>query len=241
MNYIKTHKLFAAILSLAVIIILVISGTRGTRVINPAKNVLDKNPQAGISYALVYNQGELFKIIDNNDDTLRRIQEDLVTFARLTRPELKAPTSRVGFTFDKNFKKNNSNYTFTGHYYSVKDLMQITVTKYGKGIVKLSITNTKDGTNRDSSLNLNGPKNNLLTKLPIEQDSFSIRYSNEEDKIIVSFYKGYTNQDIENAISILKKEYGKDYNETNFIFNLNGIGNFTLQEVRNNLIKPIPG
>jgi hypothetical protein len=234
------RKLFAGFALLLGMIAFFLFLNRGTEIVNPATNKTDENPRAGKDYALVYNHGELYKVINFSDDRLRNIQQDLATYARATQTELKNPETLVGFTLDKGFQKKDNVYTFTGHYYSVKNLIKLVLTDYGKEVFRLSITDTKTGENIDESLYLNGAKNQLLAKLPIEKTNYSIRSLHPSDNIVVTFYKGYTRQDVDEAIGILREEYGDKFRESDFTYNLNGIGTFPLEKIIDNLTNPIP-
>lgn len=237
-NFIKRNKLVVGLVTVLALVVIVVL-TSGTNVIDPSKANHSDDPRAGKDYALLYNHGKLYGVIDSSSSVLRSIQNDLALFARTTRPEFKNPESLIGFTFDKKFKTEGSKNSFTGHYYSVDDSITVDVYKLRKGIIRLSITNRKDSTNIDEQLSLNGPKNRLLAQLPIDKDYYSIRYFNSQDKVIVTFYEGYTRQDLDTAVELLKKEYGDKFQATDFTFSLNGKGIFSLQEVTDNLTHPI--
>jgi hypothetical protein len=227
----------AGVLLFSVFVVLLITNQR-TNVIDPSTNTLDENPVAGKEYALLYNQGALYVTIREDEDNLRLIQEDLAKFARNTLPELSDPNTLLGFTFNDGFEEAGNVYTFTGKFYSVEDTIQLVVTTLDQGAIKLSITNKDDGQNIDDFLNLNGAKNEFIETLPIESDYYSIRYLKSQDKIVAAFYKGYLDEDVDKVVEILKQAFGNEYNESTFIFNINGVGIFSLKEVREYVDNP---
>jgi hypothetical protein len=229
----KYMKLFAVIASLLVIgFLLYTFFLSGPKVVNPAKNNLDVNPEAGKSYALLYNQGELYQNIKNNEDNLRRIQEDLAIFARTTRPEFANQEVLLGFTFEDGFTRSDNTFKHFGHFYGLGDRIELSVTVLERGIITLSLTNTEDGTNIDDSLQLNGEVNELLTKLPITDDFYSIRYFNSQDEIVVGFFLGYSLEDVEEVEKILAENLENEYKTANIVYSITSRGIFTLEEVK---------
>lgn len=213
-------------------LLLVIRTASKPEVINPSTNVLDENPRAGLDYALLYNDREIYASIDGDDDNLSRIQADLAVFARAKIPELQDTGSLIGFTFESGYTKDDNIYTFYGYYYSSTAKIKVAVTVYETGAISLSILNTEDMSSVDTSLNLNGFKNQLIVKLPIESDYYSIRFLKSDDKIVASFYKGYSLADVDAVVKILNEAYEGAFDAGDVIFNINAVGNFSLEEVR---------
>ena len=237
-QFVSRHKR----LVIAGIIILVgflIFTSLGTKVQDPSKNKLEDDPRAGRDYAILYQQGNLYDFIDESDSNLMLIQKDLVTFIRETDPKFKDDEKLIGFTFDKRFDKKDKEAFFTGYFYSLKDKIQLKVNLLGNGVIRLSVTNLKTKANVDKKLNLNGVKNTLLDTLPVDKDYYSVRYLNSTDEVVVTFYEGYSQQDIDGALGILKKAYGQSFKEDDFTYNINGLGIFTLDQVVQNLEQPI--
>ena len=229
----KKSLIFVAVLVLiAVALFLYSVFFTGPNTINPATESLDDNPNAGITYALIYNQGELYENINFNDEALRLIQEDLALFAKSTESQFLNTDTLVGFTFDDGYEQNENTYIHTGYFYSLDEKIELEVTPYEDGFVTLSITNLDTGANIDNQLNLNGLKNRLLTTLPIEESNYSIRYLKSKDEIVVSFYLGYSMQDVDAVEVILNEAYGGTYDTGDIIFNINAVGNATLAQAR---------
>jgi hypothetical protein len=211
----------------------VAKSTAGTGAVNPADDKTKEDVNAGIKYALLYKQGELYKNIDSNDKNLRLIQNDLALFARTTMSKFGDQKSLIGFTFDEKFSQDKNTFTHSGYFYGVPDKINLTATLHDSGIVTLSIKNTRDNTSIDELLNLNGEKNRFITKLPIDTNLYSVRYSRSDDKIVAAFYKGYSENDIDAVVKILNEGYGGSFKESDVIFNINAVGIFSLDEVRN--------
>jgi len=204
----------------------------GVNVVNPADNVLDDDPEAGKSYALLYEQGDLFENINENEDNLGLIQEDLALFARTTRPEFTSEDILLGFTLEDDFSEDGSTYTHNGYFYGLDDRIRLIVDVLDGGVITLSITNTDDNTNIDDSLQLNGEVNELIRKLPIETDFYSLRYYNDLNKILAVFYLGYSEQDIAEVESILLENLGENYDEEEVVFSINSIGRSDQERIR---------
>lgn len=206
--------------------------------INPNKDKL-LSPDEGKKYAAVYNISDLYTATDENDDVLRNIQTDLVTFARSTRPEFADADTLVGFTFDKKSGKEGETSVYSGYFYGLNDKIQVKLTPHGRGVYTLSITNLKDNTNVDDELSMNGKRNHYIVTLPIEKPNYSIRYQNKQDRILVSFYDGYTLQDVDEAVGSITAGLGEEADK-NVAYNINRIGFVSLEKVRENLVNPIP-
>lgn len=217
-------------------------GTQNNGVINPNKDDFvgaDDGAGDGKNFAVFYKSGDLYAKIDHNDDVLTSIQEDVMLFARTTRAEFKDPTVLVGFTFDKGSKKKGEVYVYTGHFYGLDDKIEIRLTPHERGVYTLSITNLVDGANIDDKLSLNGKRNAYIKTLPIEKDRYSIRYQLPMDRIVVSFYDGYSIGDVNEAAASI--EAGLGTTETkDVVYNLNRIGLVSLEAVRQNLVTPLP-
>lgn len=208
---------------------------RGSEVYNPNENTLLDHEDGTI----FYQAEELYTAIDQNDTVLRAIESDVLLFAHSTRPEFKDPDVLVGFTFDKKSKKEDNTTTFTGHFYGVEDKIQIRLTAHGRGVYTLSITNLEDGTNIDDSLGMNGKRNAFIQTLPIQKAHYSIRYQLPNDRVVVSFYDGYSAIDVDEAAELIRKGMGSAENE-DVIYSLNRIGIVSLEQVRQNLVTPLP-
>lgn len=223
-----------ALIVIAIVLIFIIFRIffNGTGAINPNTNRLDTNPSAGLEYAILFNQGELYKQINSDDATLELIGSDLALFAKATRPEFSDKKILIGFTFSDKTEIKDDTAIYNGYYYGVPDKIMVAVTTYEAGYTTLSITNTNDDTNIDESLNLNGPKNRLIVRLPIESTNYSMRYFKSDDKVVAAFYKGYDSEDVDEVIGTLKEAYGDEYRESDTIFNINAVGIFSVDEVR---------
>jgi hypothetical protein len=228
----KYLKIIAPICMAAVLGLIVFLAAGMSSVENPANNVLDDNPNAGKTYALLYNQGQLYENIKSNDQNLELIQEDLALFARATRPEFADKNILLGFTFDDDFEQNDDTFTHTGKFYGLNDKIKLTVTVLEGGVLTLSITNEEDGTNIDNRLGLNGADNKFITSLPVETDRYSLRYFNSENSILVVFYLGYTLDDVSEVEKILIENLGENYSDNTVTFNVNSVGRFSLQGVK---------
>ena len=194
--------------------------------------------EAGITYAALYKHEDLYKFIGENEEVLRNIQEDVAYFARTTRQEFSNPESLIGFTVTKDLGKEGSDAAYIGRFYGVSDEFKLTLTSHGRGVFTLSIVNQKDQTNIDEFLSMNGARNRYIQSLPIEQGNYSIRYQLVEDRIVVSFYDGYTSQDVDAAVASLTEGLGPNYAEE-AVFAVNKIGILGLDGVRQNLVTPI--
>ncbi len=225
-------------LGLLIGLLFIVILSRGGPVIDPSKNT-DLNLGDGKTTAMLFKFNELYDAIDQNDDVLELVSKDVLLFARTTRSELNNPETLVGFTFEEGVRKDGENSIFTGHYYGVDDKMQIILTPHGRGVYSLSITNLEDGTNIDNYLKMNGKQNKYLQTLPIEKNNYSIAYQLTEDRIVVSFYDGYTSADIDEVVRSLTEGLGSD-SKTTVIYSINRIGIVSLDAVRQNLVTPLP-
>lgn len=193
----------------------------------------------GRDYAALYQHSEVYEAVDKNEDVLSYIRFDMMTFARTTRPEFANRETLVGFTFDKKFEKDGETFVFTGQYYGVRDKIQVKLAPQGRGVYTLSITNLGDGTNIDDSLSMNGKRNRFIKTLPKEEGRYSIRYQLTHDRIVVSFYDGYTNQDVDEVVTTLVEGLGDEVNN-NVVYSINRIGIVPIEKVRENLVNPLP-
>lgn len=201
----------------------------------------DKNRTAeeGRDYAALYRQGGVFMAVDSSEPVMSQIRNNVLTFARTTRPEFASKDTLVGFTFDKKSTTNGDTSVFTGRYYGLRDKIEIKLTPNGRGIYTLSITNLKDNTNVDSQLSMNGKRNHYITTLPVEKQTYSIRYQNNYDRVLVTFYDGYAAQDVDEAVNAITEGLGEEADK-NVMYNINRLGIVPLQTVRDNLINPLP-
>lgn len=237
MEYFRNKKILLVIAALVLISVVLLQLVGGQQAINPYK---DKNRTAeeGRDFAALYMQGELYKAVDANEDVMGQIRADLLTFARTTRPEFADKEALVGFTFDKNFNKEDDTYIFTGRYYGLKDNIQVKLTPHGRGVYTLSVTNLKDQANIDASLKMNGKRNQYITTLPVEKPFYSIRYQLTQDRIVVSFYDGYTSSDVNEAQEHITTGLGDDTKDV--VYSINRIGIVSFDKVRENLVNPLP-
>ena len=189
-------------------------------------------------YAQLFNVDEFYNSIDQSEKNYALAQKDLATFAHATGEKLQNPDTKVAFTFNDGYSVNGNVFVFTGTFYDLDGTIRLELTKYDKGIINLSITNESTQTNIDNSLNLNGKKNELLTQLPINENYYSIRYLYSDDQIVIAFYKGFTENDVNAAAETLKGVYAEEYDPTLFQFNINGVGTFTLDGVYQYLQNP---
>jgi hypothetical protein len=189
--------------------------------------------------AQIFNSDQFLQVIEESEENYLLTQKDLGTFARTTGEYYRGNTNPIAFTFNDGVEQNENNYIFTGSYYQLDGTIRLVVTKFDKGIIRLSITNEATETNIDNSLNLNGVKNNLLTQLPVEQDYYSIRYLYSSDKIVVAFYEGFSETQVNEVVGILQQAYGDQYDPSLFEFNINSVGLFTLDGVYNYLQNPV--
>jgi len=229
-RYLKILTAAAVIFIGALLLFFLVGARQGP--VNPADNTLDDDPEAGLSYALLYNQGDLYNNIQQNDDNLRLIQEDLTLFARSTLSELSEPDVLIGFTLDNDFTQDDTLFKHTGRFYGVDDKIELLLSVLDRGVITLSITNTEDNTNIDNSLQLNGAVNNLIKQLPIEEDFYSIRYFNSRDEIVVGFFLGYSSDDVTVVENIFKESLDKDFETANIVFSVTSVGTMTLQEIK---------
>lgn len=212
-------------------------GSRGSNIFNP---YTDKNLEGdmGKTFSVLYGSGDLYKLVGENDEILRNIQEDLFTFAKTTRPEFTQADSLVAFTITKQLDKEGDGSVFIGQYYGVKDDIKLIVTPEDKGVYILSITNQNDQTNIDEFLGMNGPRTRYIASLPVQKSGYSIRYQLVEDRVVATFYAGYTAQDVSEVEQALKAGLGENF-ETETAFSINGLGIFDLGSVKQNLITPL--
>lgn len=210
-----------------------------SEVVNPADTINLETDSGSMPVRWLYRYSDLYEVLGNNPNVIEKVEKDIITFARETRSEFNDPETLVGFTFDKGYVKDGDSYVFTGHYYDLGDKIEIRVTPRGRGVYTLSITNLRDGVNIDEQLAMNGRRNKYIQSLPINETYFSIRYLLGEDKVVVSFYEGYSNTDIDKATSSLVNGLGAT-NGDDVIYSLNRIGIVSLDQIRQNLISPIP-
>jgi len=229
-KYIKYFVLVGSVLFFSFLIYSLVFS--GLNVVDPASNKLDADSNAGKTYSLLYGQGALYENILNNDSNLSVIQEDLALFARTTRPEFTDQDVLLGFTFEDSFTQSENMFTHYGYFYGLKDRIELKVTVMDRGIITLSITNTEDDTNIDDSLQLNGVVNELLVKLPINEDFYAIRYLNSQDEIVVGFFLGYTLEDVKKVEAILTSSLDDEYKTANIVYSVNSVGIFTLEGLK---------
>lgn len=235
-SLLSKNRWLLLVAGLVSVIFLIWFSSRGGGINNPNTDAL-LNPEAGKSYAALYEIDDLYQDIEQNDDVLESVQKDLLTFGRVTRPELSDGDSKVGFTF-KSREQDGDSFVYTGYYYGVGDKIEVRITPHGKGVYTMSVTNLADQTNIDGSLKMNGPRNAYIKTLPVESSRYSIRYFLGNDQIIASFYDGYTSRDIEAVVSSLTKGLGDNFS-SDVIFSLNRHGTVTVEQLRQNLVTPI--
>lgn len=209
------------------IIILLMSFGHQTRIQDPNKDDL-LDPDEGYSYAALYEHGELYETTDGNDDVMRLIQTDFVTFARNAIPELGDPSRRVGFTFIERAEKQGESTVFKGRYYGSSDDVEIKLTNHGRGVYTMSMSNLITGKNVDELLQLNGRRNEFIKKLPINETYYSIRYQLVENRIVVSFYDGYSKKDVVAVETLLNNDLGS---RRDIVFSINRVGIVDFNEV----------
>jgi len=228
--------LVAFAVALLMVGLLIYTNRGDAGVVNPYSD-RDIEGDMGKRFAIIYEFADLYEAIGQNEQVLRNIQEDLLLFARTTRPELNVKDSLVSFTVSKQLNKEGETSVFLGKYYGVDDDIRLAIEPQGRGVFTLSVTNLVDQTNLDKFLRMNGPRNKYISELPLQSGSYSIRYQLVEDRIVVSFYDGYTNQDIDMVIESLSAGLGPNYvDET--VFSINRIGIVGLDGVRQNLANP---
>jgi len=188
---------------------------------------------------IFYRSVGLYSAIDENDDIFRAVEQDVILFARTTRPEFKNPDTKVSFTFDKNVKREDDTSVFTGNFYGLDDKIEIRLTAHGRGVFTLSITNLEDGANIDDQLSLNGKRNAYIRTLPIQKGFYSVRYQLPNDRIVVTFYDGYTEKDVNEVVASVSGGLGQAESE-DVVYSLNRIGIVSLDQVRQNLVEPLP-
>lgn len=234
----KTRAIIITVGILLICAIFALIKFTGSNVIDPNKDNLLEGA-AGKNYAALYMISDVYEAVGQNDDVFHQVEKDMLTFARVTRPEFANPESLVGFTFDKAFTKEGDATIYTGHYYSVPDKIEVRLTSHGRGVYTLSITNTVDQTNIDDSLQMNGKRNELIASLPIEKGDYSIRYQLTDDRIVVTFYDGYTSEDVDAATKVIRDNLG-DETVGDVVYSINRIGIVSIGTVRDNLKNPLP-
>lgn len=240
MNYFHNKRFLVTlgIVTLLGIVIFLVSVLGSNGAVNPNR---DKNLTAeeGRDFAALYQHGELYNAVEGNEDVMSQIRADIMTFARVTRSEFSDKETLVGFTFDKKSSKDGDAYVYTGHYYGPKDKIQITLTPYGRGVYTLSITNLVDSTNIDEYLSMNGKRNQFIRNLPVENDYYSVRYQLPYDRVVVSFYDGYTSANVDEVTNLITEALGGT-NSGDVVYSINRIGIVSLEQVRQNLVNPMP-
>lgn len=230
--------LFLAIMgSLLLVGLLVFNRPGSSSAVNPATDK-DRSAEEGTDYAALYKHGELYNAVENNDLVLQQIKKDLLLFARSTRSEFANTKTLVGFTILKQLPKEGEASVFTGRFYGVGDEIRVAVTPHGRGVYTLSITNLADQTNIDEYLGLNGKRNRFIKTLPLQKGRYSIRHQLSEDRIVVTFYDGYTAAEVDEVVSILQEALGDEY-VNDVVFSINRKGIFPLEVVRLNITNPI--
>ncbi len=195
-------------------------------IVNPNEDELIEGDAAGVSYAVIYSSSELYSFLNQNDDTYRLIEEDLSRFVQITNPSFTDPDTLYGFTITKS-AINGDTAEFEGKFYALNDNIKLEVQKFSGGKISLSVTNQSTGENVDEQLNLGGKKNEVIISLPIEEDNYSIRYLNSEDKIVVSFLPGYSREEAVKTKTILQNLFEGQYPESEVLLAINGIGTFS--------------
>ncbi len=198
--------------------------------VNPAKQNPYDDPRAGRDYAIIYNSDEFFPHINQDERIFRLAQEDLALFAKTTSSAFINEQQLIGFTFSDGFATDGEMYVHTGFYYGLEEEIELKVQYSELGFAILSITNTVTGANIDDALQLNGQKSTVLRQLPIEEERYSIRYLNSSNDLVVTFYLGYTQQDIQAVSQILKTNSDDSLND-GVIYNINSVGRVTFDEV----------
>ncbi|MGH7158312.1 MAG: hypothetical protein ACREGD_04590 [Candidatus Saccharimonadales bacterium] len=231
-----------ALFILGIIIFVVILNRGQDAAVDPNKDEfvgLEEGTGDGKTSAVLYNSGDLYAALEENDDILAVVAKDMLLFARTTQLELGDANVLVGFTFSKDFKKDGDTFVYTGYFYGVDDKIEVRLTPHGRGVYTLSVTDLQDGANIDGQLNLNGTRNAYIQTLPIEEGTYSIRYQVPLDRIVVTFYDGYTNEDVDKAVASIAGGLGET-GSLGVVYTINRLGVVSIDQVRQNLITPIP-
>lgn len=218
--------------------VFLVNNFAGNQVVNPNTDS-NRSAEEGKDFAALYRHGEIFNAVGADEDIMSQIRSDILTFARVTRPEFADRDTLVGFTFDKKTNKEKGVHVYTGYYYDLDNRIEIRLTPRGSGVYTLSITNLEDKTNIDDFLRMNGPRNAFIRSLPIETGAYSVRYLIKGDKVVASFQPGYTAADLSEVEKLLTDNLGDNY-EDDVVFSLNRIGSMTIDALRDNLVNPVP-
>lgn len=239
---ILTIVVIAFVVGITVFVIFSLANKGDNAAMNPNQDPylgLEDGTGDGITAAVLYNSENLYQTLGQNDDVLYILAEDMLLFARSTLTELSSPDTLVGFTFKDDVRQEGDTVIYNGVFFGADDEIEVSVTPRGRGVYTLSITNLNSEANIDSQLRLNGNRNTFIRTLPIEKGSYSIRYQVPQDKIIVTFYDGYDSQDVDEALTFVTNGLGS-LDSPRIVYSINRIGIVSIEQVRQNLVTPIP-
>ena len=203
------------------IILAIVTAALGLFLINQKEDI-DIPPEGdGIildysSSAVLINDEELLDSLDSlqSYDFLRK---DIFAFGKSQYEPYKTGSKKtIGFAIEKkSIAKNGSNVSFEGKFGSSPNKINITVKLLRSFRLKVSIIDTKTGSNIDSELPSNTKLNQFIGSLPYETANYSIVYSDTKYKVVVrlnSFSSALQNEALEYIRSAVDNDFINDNN-----------------------------
>src|SRR5688572_1921383 len=146
-RFLTIGLIVALVLGIIVLIVLSLSSQNEDGAIDPNKDALIDEHEGtgdGKTTAVLYNSGNLYKALGENDDILKTVSKDLLLFARTTQPELKDTNTLIGFTFAKDVAQKDNTSTYTGQFYGSDHKIKVILTSHGSGVYTLSVTDLQN-------------------------------------------------------------------------------------------------